>query len=93
MANTATVTNLDTPAEGVHRIQVVQERIHELRGLCQVKLDAAESYSDAIKAVAEKAGIHHAALAAYVNAVVRGKEKERHEKAKQLDLLFEELGD
>ena len=30
---------------------------------------------------------------AYVTAVVRGKEDEHHERARQLDLLFEEFDD
>ncbi len=75
------------------KLTEVKRALPELRALCQRKIDAQDSFREAVKAVAEKAGMNAQALSAYVTAVVRGKEDEHHERARQLDLLFEEFDD
>ena len=90
MSNTAENTdNQEQPDSW--KMNVIRERMNELRGLWQRKDDANVCYKEAIEAVAEKANMHKAALATYVNAVMKDKEREHAEKAGQLALMFEEL--
>ena len=76
---------------GIHNLKPVRDSIGELRALCQRKIDAQESFNDACKAVADKAGLRGPVLAQYVTALVKDKEDEYHEKATQLGLLFDEM--
>lgn len=72
---------------------IIGPRENELRALCQRKIDAAEAFADAVKAVAEKVNIKPAVLSRYITALVRDKAEQYEAEAKQLALLFDELGD
>ncbi len=82
---------MDTVGSGLRA--VIGPREAELRALCQRKIDAAESYRDAIKAVAEKANIKPTALSRYITAMVRDKAEDYEAEEERLSLLFEELAD
>ena len=73
------------------KLQTIRDRMNELRALYQLLDDAKVSYKEAIEAVAQKANMNKAALATYVGAVMKDKEREHAEKAGQLSMLFEEL--
>src|SRR3990167_5063312 len=82
---------LSAAAKGINLHELSESAMGNLRALCQAKIDAAESFTDACEAVADKANLQPAALSAYVNAVVRDKIEKAEEKASQLALLFDEL--
>lgn len=69
----------------------VRHSMPELEDLCRNKLDAAEEFKVACKAVAEKARVDSAVLQAFVTAVVQDKLKEKQDKAEQLALLFDHV--
>lgn len=77
---------------GPLKLKPVRDALSELRGLCQRAIDASESYGDACKAVAEKAGLEHTVLKGYVTALVRDKMADHAKKAGQISLLLDELG-
>jgi hypothetical protein len=70
-------------------LETVQNRIAELEALWQRKHDAAESYKNAIEAVAESAHCDPSALRAYVNARMRDKVAELQTQQEQLSLMLE----
>ena len=70
----------------------IRQALPDLRAQCQRAIDAAESFRDAAKAVAARAGIEPAALTAYVRAVVTDKLKAQKTRAEQMTLLLEEFG-
>ena len=84
MNDTAEVTNL-----GTVNVSAIKESLPELRALRQAKIDAAESFSDAAKGAAEKAGCRPDVLKAYVTALVKDKEQDFAEKCGQMDMLAE----
>ena len=79
-------------SKGIRLDAITSSKLENLRALCQAKIDANESFTDACKAVAESANIHPSALATYVTALVEDTLEKQHEKAEQLSLLFDELG-
>lgn len=82
------VIDIDT---GPLKLKPVRDSLSELRGLCQMAIDAAERYTDACKAVAEKAGLEPSVLKGYVTAAVRDKLADHAKRAGQMSLLLEEL--
>ena len=86
-----TDSQLYAATKGVNFSELSRAKIDNLRGLCQAKIDAAESFSDACTALAQQATIQPAALASYITAMVKDTLEKTQEKANQLSLLFEEL--
>jgi hypothetical protein len=73
------------------KLKLIRERLDDLRGLWQLKDDAAVTYKEAVEHAAIKANMDKGALATYINAVMKDKEKEYAERAGQLAMMFEEL--
>lgn len=65
------------------------ERLVKLKGEAE---DAAEKYNDAIKYVAEQAGLLAGVLRKFVNARAGDKYDDEKRKAEQLVLCFDEIG-
>lgn len=77
----------------VMRVQVVAEKIQHLLKLQGKAERAKEDLGDAIKSVAEEAGIHASVLKRFVAARWGDGYEKAKAKAGQLDLLFEEVGE
>lgn len=71
-------------------IETITTRLPELEKLWQLKQDAIESYSTAIKLVAEDARCEPAALSAYIAAKMRDKLEKLQIKHEQLSLMLEQ---
>ena len=79
--------------EAVPQTKPVKDRINDLIAL-KVKADeAADKFNDAIKAVAEKAGLLASVVRKFVNARAGEKYEEESRKVEQLSLIFEVIGD
>lgn len=77
----------------VMRVQVVADKIQHLLKLQGKAERAKEDLGDAIKSVAESAGIHASVLKRFVAARYSDNYEKARAKAGQLDLLFEEVGE
>lgn len=73
-------------AINLERLQIVMP---ELEQAWQNKVDAAESYSDAVKAIAGQINMEPGALKAYINAKMRDKLAKLEREGEQLSLLLE----
>jgi IS1 family transposase len=73
------------------QLETITTRLPELEAVWQRKTDAAESYADAIKHVAEAAKIEPGALKAYINAKCRDKLEKLERESEQLSLMLDEL--
>lgn len=89
---TTTDRRLAAAAKGI-ALPPVREALSNLEALCHHKIAAADAFSDACKAVSEKANLSPSVISAYVTAIVRDKLDDKREKAEQLALLFEEFGE
>ena len=78
-----------TNAEKVINLERLQIVMPEIEASWHRKTDAAESYTDAIKNVAEQVGMEPGALKAYVNAKMRDKLAKLEREGEQLSLLLE----
>ena len=76
----------------VMKLDAVRDKLGHLKQLCRSKNETATDYAEAVEAVATAAGLNKAALASFVAAAVSDKAKEKRERARQLSLLFEEIG-
>lgn len=86
-----TIKKLNQQASGdAIKIAAVLDALPELERACQRKIDAAESFTDACKAVALKAGIEPSVVSTYVTAKIKDTLEKQQKKAEQLNLLFEE---
>lgn len=86
-----TIKQLNQQASGgAIKIAAVLDALPELELACQRKIDAAESFADACKAVATKAGIEASVISTYVTAKVKDTLEKQQKKVEQLNLLFEE---
>jgi len=77
--------------EAIIKLDPVRAKIDELQHLYFESREAAEAFSDAIKAVAEEAGLNAKALRTFVKASVDDKLEEKQRECEQLTLLFEEV--
>lgn len=73
-------------AINLERLQIVMP---ELETAWQRKTDAAESYGDAVKNIAEQVGMEPGALKAYINAKMRDKLDKLEREGEQLSLLLD----
>lgn len=89
---TMTDRMLAAAAKGI-RLPEVRAALPNLEALCHHKIAAADAFSDACKAAGEKANLSPSVISAYVTAIVRDKLEDKREKAEQLALLFEEIGE
>lgn len=80
------------PSESTIKLDAVRDGLGQLKRLYETKREAATDYTDALDSVATKAGIDKAALNSFVAASCSNKPSARRERARQLDLLFDELG-
>lgn len=80
---------LAAAAKGIN-LPEVRSALGHLEALGHHKIAAAETFSEACKAVAAKANISPSVLSAYVTAICRDTLDDQREKAEQLSLLFEE---
>lgn len=76
----------------VHKLDAVRDRLAHLKQLHRAKSETATDYAEAIEAVATAAGVDKGALAAFVAAAAGDKVQVKRERARQLALLFEEIG-
>lgn len=72
-------------------VDVVRTALRQLESLCKKKIDAAEDFKEACKAVGQRARIDGGVIATYVNARVKEDMEKTRGKAEQLELLFSEL--
>jgi hypothetical protein len=75
-----------------YKLDAVRDGLGNLKRLYEAKREASTDYADALDAVATKAGLDKAALNAFVAASCSEKPAQRRERARQLELLFDELG-
>lgn len=81
------------PAAGsTHQLGYVRDRLDELKRLCRSKNAAATEFAEAIEATAVRAHVDRAALKTFVTAAAGDKVTQKRDKARQLSLLFDELG-
>lgn len=73
------------------KIAAVLDALEELEIACQRKIDATDSFNDACKAVAIKAGIEPNVLSSYITARVKDTLEKQQKKSDQMALLFEEI--
>lgn len=78
-------------------LDVIEDAMDNLENLCTMKISASDAFSEACKAVSERAWkernlkIDAAVIRAFVTAKVRDKLEKYHEQAGQMSLLAEEL--
>lgn len=77
--------------EAAREDSVLRELSTELVKLKKSADDEAESYSDAVKAAAEKTGYHASTIRSVVAALASEDFEEKHRKVEQLQLAFEAL--
>lgn len=75
-------------AINLERLQIV---LPELEAAWTRKTDAAESYTDAVKNIAEQINMEPGVLKAYINAKMRDKLKKLEREGEQLSLLLETM--
>lgn len=92
---TKTVKGRKDPSgqEAVPKPEVLEAKLKELVHLHNKKTAAADACNDAIKAVAEKAGLLASVVAKVVAASANDKFEEEAKKAAQLSLAFEECAE
>jgi ATP-dependent 26S proteasome regulatory subunit len=78
--------------EAILKIGEVREKIGSLVDLHNAVKDAGTVYGEAVKAVAEKAGLNAAVLRKFVSARAGKKFEKAVRDAEQLSLCFEEIG-
>lgn len=76
-------------SENSINLERLQIAMPELEVAWQRKTDAAESYNDAVKHVAEQVGMEPGALKAYINAKMRDRLAKVERESEQLSLLLE----
>lgn len=79
--------------EAVIKSGKAKDEIDRLVNLKGEAKDAAERYNDAIKYVAEQAGLLASVLRKFVGARVGEKYEDEKRKAEQLQLCFDEIGE
>jgi len=72
-------------------IEMVKEATKNLEDLCTMKIAAANAFSDAVKAVAQKTKMDKTVLASYITARVNDKLEDFNKKQEQMELLFGEI--
>jgi len=75
----------------IDKLKHVQDAVPELEDLYRKKQDAADSYASGCKRIAEKAGINHQVLKKYIKARAEGTIDDYRDRARQMDLLLEEI--
>jgi len=75
---------------GAVQLETIALRMPELEAAWTRKNDAAESYADAIKHVAESCNMEPGALKAYINAKMRDKLEKLERESEQLSLMLEQ---
>lgn len=82
----------DAGQEAIIKSKEVENRIADLVDLHIKSVALKEKLNDAIKAVAEKAGLHASTVAKFVHARAGERFDETNTKIQQLALLFDEVG-
>lgn len=82
-----------TRQEATIETAVVKDRVQELVLLLQRSKDASTAYSDGVKAAAEKAGLQASVVRKFIEARAGEQFTERQRDARQLVLLFDEVGE
>jgi uncharacterized protein (UPF0335 family) len=83
----------DGGQEQVIKVTVISDKMDQLVKLHHAAAEASEDLSDAIKKAAEKSGMNAKALRSFVAARAGDKYEERARDARQLALLFDEVGE
>jgi hypothetical protein len=78
--------------EAVIETKVIKNNIDELLGRYQKMVSARDSFNDAVKTQAEKAGLMASVVRRYVTAHAKDKTKEAQRDCEQLSLLFLDVG-
>lgn len=81
-----------TETENVIALQPLRESIKELTALHERAKNARESYADLVDAVSDKTKLKPAVIRAFINARLSETGQRSVERAKQLALVFEEVG-
>ena len=93
---TATARKLEPPAatedDNAIALQPLRDSIKELTALHQRAANAREAYADLVDAVADKTRLKPAVIRAYINARLSETGMRSVATAKQLALVFEEVG-
>ena len=76
----------------VMKLDAVRDKIGHLKQLYTTKREAATDYAEAVEAVATASKVDKQALASFVAAASGEHVAQRRERARQLSLLFEEVG-
>jgi hypothetical protein len=83
----------DQGQEAVVKTDVLKDKVADLVHLHNKAAAAAETYGDAIKTTAEKAGLLASVVRKFVAARAGEKFEEEKKKAEQLSLVFDEVGE
>ena len=92
---TSTARKLEPPApdtEDAITLQPLRDSIKELTALHERAKNAREAYADLVDAVSDKTKLKPAVIRAFINARLSETGQRSVEKAKQLALVFEEVG-
>lgn len=78
--------------DDVVQLQPLRESLKQLTALYQRSKDAREAYADLVDAVADKTKLKPAVIRAFVNARMSDTGQRKAESAKQLAMVFDEVG-
>ena len=92
MGDAAEVQYDDHDETGAIDLDALRQAGQELIALAQKKADAAEAYTTACEAVAQKAGLEPSVVKAWVKTRLSDKPFRDRRKAAQLSMVFEQLG-